>query len=228
MSSPDSPNNGDDIRTADARVVEVVQQGGRDSTEFRYLHEALREATLGSLLQMGPWLVLREARARGLRIPYPTPASYEEEFPTLCFLAVKTSVEGFMERQVMQGGWSPDGGASLRTFCKTKAIYGFVDQYRRYHREEISSARETVLDPDQHGDDPDRGDGPLVQRVENPEQTVIDRDLIRRALAGKDERLITILDLTAKGLTQKKIADRLGMTPAAVNSLLRRFRNGLA
>lgn len=228
-SPSEEPNGSDDgdrpnfdaERLADARLVELVRLAGRDSPEFRYLSEILRESGMGALCRMGPWRILSELRRRGIRVPMPVPSSFVEELPTLRFLAVNTVLDGFMARQVLEGGWIPQGGASLRTYFTNKALFGFADQYRRYHREEASSA--VPFDLGERDDD--YQEGVLVRRVDDTESTVINRDLLRRLLADESEHVAQIVRLTSQGYTQKEIAERQGMTEAAVNSALRRFRD---
>ncbi|MGH3616166.1 MAG: RNA polymerase sigma factor [Pseudonocardia sp.] len=205
---------------ADALLVARARCAGPGGVEYRYLRDALQEYGLGVLTGMGQRRILTEMERRGVWVPRPAPRDFAEELPTLRFEAVTAALDSFMTRQVMEGRWNPHGGAALRTFFTTKAIFCFADQYRRYYREETS--RESLYDDMR--DAPDRSQ---PRREADPETTAVNRDLISRTLTDASDTIAWIVVLSAQGYTQKEIATELGMTEAAVNSALRRFRDRL-
>jgi DNA-directed RNA polymerase specialized sigma24 family protein len=59
---------------------------------------------------------------------------------------------------------------------------------------------------------------------EDPASVAINRDLVSELLANTSPDVVQMLLLTAHGYSQLEIAARLGTTPEAVSSALRRFR----
>ena len=225
---PPEPDREEDeamnTRMHDAKAVARVREAGPESVEYRLLREALIEVALGMLTMMGPHRILREMRKRGMFVPVPAPVSFAEELPTLRYEAIRAVVENFMKVQVLDGGWDPNGKASLRTFFTNKVIYRIATEYRRYYREEIS--RELVYGTVSDGDDDLAGAvielpaGP----ASDPEATAINRAHIRDILPDASSEVVEIVRLAWLGYTQREIARRMNITEAKVNSALRRLR----
>lgn len=211
---------------SDARLVELVRGAGVESAEYRYLRAALTETGLGVLTRFGPRRVLHELSRRGLWVP-PPPASFHEELSTLRYLAVYSSIDPFMESQVLGGSWDPRGGASLRTFFVNKVLYSFADHYRRYVREEGTQPALT-LDVESEVLEELLGSASYSRHQSpDPETVAVLHDQIRRLLEYEPVTIRVMLLHLAEGHTQREIAEELGMSEAAVNSGIRRFRSRL-
>jgi hypothetical protein len=228
---PQQPREGparSDVRSyavagADAAMVELVRRGGPGSVEYRYLRDALVEAALGALSSMGPRRILRELRLRGLFVPNPPPTSFDEELPVLRYGAVRAVIDTFMDRQIMAGGWEPNGKVLLSTFFVDKVIYRFATDYRRYCREE--SLRGS-FDTPVSGSDVLEADITSLssERAADPEATIVDRVAIRDLLPAVSAEVAEIVMLTAQGHTQREIARMMNTTEAKVSAALRRLR----
>ena len=144
-------------------------------------------------------------------------------------LAVDTiirAVKDFRRNALERRKWSPDGGASLRTYFIGTCALNFPRAYQRWSKDRgtrldslaaryaicLESVADQVatLDPD-------------------PAVSAADRDVLRRIVAVAQPTTKLILALLMQDLTQQQVADELGLTAISVErrmaSLRRRARN---
>lgn len=113
------------------------------------------------------------------------------------------------------------GGAALSTW-----VYAVARSYciKRRRRSKFAPARDPTLAPDQL-------DALADPRARGPEERLSDRELahgLERALAGLDpiDRAV-VLSAAGEGLRAAEVAERLGLSVAAVKSRLHRARQAL-
>lgn len=208
----------------DALVVERVRQAGEGSSEYIELSTNLLEMGVGTLTNLRKHnLLFPSLQQRQIKVPRP-PESWPKDAAGVIYLSVRRTVPNFMRRQVLDGGWDPAQGTTLKTFFVTASLYGFATEYRKYYREETGGHHlehcvdDVALLVD---DDQEYGPGP----PEDPASTAVDRDSLRHLLPpGTDPDLLIILVRRSQHFTQKEIADELGISEEAVSSRIRRFR----
>src|SRR5690348_5321954 len=100
----------------DAELVRLARSGGPDSFASRTLANALQEAAVGYLIKLdNQGALFAELHRKGLLLPAPPPG-WPQESRSVIHLSVARALVGFMDKQVLKGGWDPRGGASLRTY----------------------------------------------------------------------------------------------------------------
>ena len=178
----------------------------------------MREAAIGHLVTRNKqYKLFADLRQMGLTLPAPPPG-WPEDSRSVIHESVVRALGRFMQKQVMEGGWDPSRGASLRTYFLIACRYSFAHVYRRYYR--LESPKERPI-----GDISQSLDQYQAPRVADPEETAVQRDTIARALPPTlDGRLRYMIHATAEGKSQAEIAEYLGMTPEAVSSMMRRYR----
>jgi biotin operon repressor len=208
----------------DVLIVKRVQQTGEGGREYVELSTALFEVGVGTLTNLRKNnLLFSILRQRRIVVPGP-PESWSKDAPRVIYLSVRGTVPDFMRRQVLDGGWEPAKGTTLKTFFVTACLYGFAREYRIYYREERGGHHlEYCVDDVTMLTDCDQKYGP--EPPEDPESIAVDRDTLRNLLPpDTDPDLLTILVRSSQQFTQKEIADELGISEEAVSSRIRRFR----
>jgi hypothetical protein len=223
--SPQQDHEQLQLIATDALLVKRVRQAGEGSREYVELSTVLFEAGVGTLTNLRKKdLLFPILRQRRIAVPRP-PESWWEDAPRVIYLSVRGTVPNFMRQQVLDGGWDPSKGTTLKTFFVTACLYGFAREYRIYYREERGGHHlEYCVDDvtplaDYHQK---CGPGP----PEDPESTAVDRDTLRNLLPpDTDFNLLTILVRVSQHYAQKEIADELGVSEEAVSSKIRRFHH---
>lgn len=208
----------------DALIVRRVRQAGQASREYIELSTTLLEVGVGALTNLRKNnLLFPTLRQRRIVVPRP-PESWPKDAPRVIYLSVQGTVPSFMRRQIIEGGWDPTKGATLKTFFVTASLYGFVREYRIYYQEEtgghhLEYSVDNVALLINH--DQQYGPGP----PEDPESTAVHRDTLRNVLPpDTDPDLLTILVRRSQHFTQKEIVDELGVSEEAISSRIGRFR----
>jgi hypothetical protein len=222
-----SPQQDDERRRlidTDALIVERVRQAGKGSLEYIELSTTLLEVGVGTLTNLRKNNLLFPALRRHRIAVARPPESWPKDAARVIYLSVCGTVPNFMRRQVLEGGWDPTQGATLKTYFVTASLYGFAGEYRIYCREEVDGHHleycvdDVVLLADR---EQKYGSG----LPEDPESMAVDRDTLRRLLRpDTDPDLLTILVRTSQHFTQQEIANELGIGEEAVSSRIRRFR----
>ena len=166
---------------------------------------------------MSAWLKNRviatkcHEKGRGVELPYDWTVEDRED---LVQTAVDRGLEVF-RRALMNERWTPQRGASLKTYFLGGCILAFPNalrewsnQRRRYHNAVAASAREPMHWP------PDADPYDVIDAV----------DALRSLTRDEKERARAIRSLLFNGYTPTDIAAMLGMTPGAVNAALFRIR----
>lgn len=217
----------------DARRVEVLRALGPNSRRYVEFGLVLRDFAMGTLV--GQWRnrqLLREVKkATSISLGLP-PSNWDFSYVrSIIAAAVSQSVEPFLDSAVLQGGWTPNGGATVSTFFTNYCYYRFADEYRREYRSERRSVRtlrgpaaEPVLDL---GLDASRY--LMLPPDRDPEHVALDRAEIRQLLCmATHSRIPEIVFLVAEGCTAKEVGCRLNMSENAVNKALGKFRADVA
>ncbi|MFP3985989.1 hypothetical protein U9R90_00425 [Streptomyces sp. E11-3] len=124
----------------------------------------------------------------------------------------------FQKHALVEGGWRPDGGASLKVYFIGAVIGEFGGVFDRWASER---ARRPPCAPDGQEE---LGSLPAPSS-DTPESQVIGHDAVQRLLAQvKDDATRTALFLSMRGYTMQEIGEHLQMSAAAVSMRLSRLR----
>jgi DNA-directed RNA polymerase specialized sigma24 family protein len=130
--------------------------------------------------------------------------------------AVQAAVVTFVDEYLPAGRWDPHKGAGMRTYFTVTCLLAFRDRAkkwaRKYRKELLHSGH---LATDSH----------LAGRGLPPDEQAIYRFTIQRILATASLEARAICGLIYEHqISQKEIADHLGMTSRAVEGHMRRLR----
>ena len=134
---------------------------------------------------------------------------------------VAEALRTFKRKGLEQGGWRPEGGASLKTYFTGALFRQFANIWKKRLRAREASTGSSLETLPSDTESPDPG----------PAATAVQRDKIRRGLAGiKNDRTRIALVLTEDGYEQEEIAEILGpdVTSRGVEGYLRRHRRHVA
>lgn len=179
-------------------------------------------AGYGHQLMMA-WLasghIFTRCRQAGLRLlSLPIPCSDRED---LAQETVADALRTFKRKGLEQGGWRPEGGASLKAYFTGALLRQFANTWKKRLRALTASSALSLDTLPADPESPDPG----------PADTAVQRDEIRRGLVNvENDRTRIALVLTEDGFEQEEIAEILGpgVTPRAVEGLLRRHRRRAA
>jgi DNA-directed RNA polymerase specialized sigma24 family protein len=174
---------------------------------------------------MTAWLATGHIFARcheaGLRLlSLPIHANDRED---LAQETVAGALCAFKRQALEEGGWRPEGGASLKAYFTRTLLFQFANIWKKRLRAggapgslPPESARELLPE--------------LPSPAPGPDDIAMQRDEIRRGLAAIERRARIAVVLSAEGYEQEEIAEVLGpdVSARAVEGLLRRHRSRVA
>jgi DNA-directed RNA polymerase specialized sigma24 family protein len=172
---------------------------------------------------MTAWLasgyIFARCREAGLGVPpLSIPLSDRED---LAQETVVGALRSFRRKGLVQGGWRPERGASMKAYFTGALLQQFANIWKKRLR---ARTADSALSLDALSADPESPDP-------GPADIAMQRDEIRRELVKiENERTRIALVLTQDGYEQEEIAEILGpgITPRAVEGLLRRHRRHVA
>jgi sigma-70-like protein len=150
--------------------------------------------------------------------PGPYPRGKQQD---LVSEAANVALKSLLENAILAGEWSPEK-SSLCTYY----VNGTVIAYAKLHNAWVRQARVEVTTeaPNHYGEFSASRSRPSS----NPEQVVIFRDLIRRALSLGGPKAREILWLRSLGYSTSEIAERMNLTSSAIGNRIYRLRQRAA
>ncbi len=203
---------------ADAELRDLLAGEGFSGAAYAVFEEEL--ARYGLQVMRG-WLregyIFAQCRKAGVRLERrPIPHGDHED---LAQDVVAGALPAFQQKALREGGWRPDGGASLKTYFAGSLCFQFANVWRRRLRDK---------DPAAVPDQPlDALQAEVATPDPGPAETFLRRDEIRQGLASiPDKRTRLAVVLAEDGYQHDEIAELLGpdVSPRAVEGLLRRHR----
>lgn len=159
-------------------------------------------------------LMFRRCAEKGRPVGTP-PADWTDDDQTqLAIDTVTLALENFRRSALIEGGWSPDGKASLKTYFIGCCVLAFPNAFRSWEREREPWQRRFESIDDVLETAPTSGPG--------PEEQVVDRLELHEALSSLDSKTAVALALSAEGYSQTEIAEVLQVTTRAVEGLIYR------
>jgi DNA-directed RNA polymerase specialized sigma24 family protein len=204
---------------ADAQLVRTLAAGGFAGPEYTAFQEDVADygiATMKAMLKSG--LIFIKCAQRGLKLPRwrMTPEDHEE----LAVDTVGRALPVFRRKALVEGGWKPERGASLKTYFVNLLPYQFANAYRAWRGDQEGDAvRYEDISELAPASDP------------GPEQVVLQQQEILDGLAAVESaKTRAALVLSEDGYDQEEIAEIIGdgATRRTVEGLLRRHREKIA
>lgn len=168
------------------------------------------------------WMRNRSIAAECARRSWPIgelPMSWTDDDHTdLATDAVVAGIELFRRKALVEGGWTFEGGAGLKTFFVGAAVLSFPTVYRRWcrQREEQSQLRWFGNTLEMEG---------LLAYKDDPGEVLALQHAIRDGLAElRSEQTRKVVVLDAQGYSYAEIAELLATTTGAVAQTLYRHR----
>ena len=135
----------------------------------------------------------------------------------LANMTVAVALPKFRQRALIDGGWRPDGGASLSTYFTGACLAVFPNEFRRWRVQVEKWRRQDGRDPALLM--------PEANSVSDPAVVATGNIYVLDHLRNIDPRARKILVLTLKQYTQEEIAELFGEPSArAVEGVLYRWR----
>nr|WP_237693872.1 sigma-70 region 4 domain-containing protein [Streptomyces sp. SID2888] len=217
---------------ADQRLVDVLRSDGFQGA--RYDKAAARWWSYGWRI-MVKWTRNGEVFHRSRQVGRPVPADMittawnQDDRYQVATDSVIGGMELFRERGLIQGKWTPQGGASLTTYFVGASIRSFRPAYMTWFRSRQMGQAELDTSPGSTSPG-SRATGELQrdipdQRATDPYYAAATYDELARVLPHiTDPQVREGLGWRALGYTQAEAAERIGLTEKALERRLSRAR----
>jgi DNA-directed RNA polymerase specialized sigma24 family protein len=134
------------------------------------------------------------------------------------------ALQFFRKHVLLAGVWSPEGGASLRTFYVGACLFAFPNVFQRWAGER---RRSSPTLPEQRSDEPEQTTwSPTGGNLQlDPAVTVTSALTVANELKAMPSRTRAVAErIVLDGAPYAEIAAELGITERAVEGLLYRYR----
>ncbi|MFD3580691.1 hypothetical protein [Streptomyces sp. NPDC058644] len=214
-----------DLRARDAEIVEILR--ARNFEGPLYLKVAGQLMEYAWPIMLG-WTASGEIFRQARQALCPVPAhlilphwTQDDRYEVVAD-SVLNGLDAFRNNALVGGRWSPDKGASLKTYYVRACIFAFRKVYEAWSLERAEAARTvrtgTGLEDDPAAAIPD-------QRAADPCYTAVIHDEIDRILPLlNDRQLRAAVAWRGAGCTQEEAADLTGMSVKAFEGRLARVR----
>ena len=211
-------------RDADQRIVDILRRDGFEGP--RYQKAAAGWWSYG-WRTMVKWTGTGEVFARSREAGRPVPTHMitstwtKDDRHQVATDSVIAGMEIFRDRGLVQGKWSPQGGASLTTYAVGAVLRAFRPAYIAWFRAQQTGQAELDASPDL--DEPQR-DIP-DQRAIDPYYSAATHDELSQILPHiADPQVREALGWRSLGYTQAEAAQRVGLTEKALERRTSRIR----
>lgn len=206
----------------DRSIVDELRRAGFAGKNYTYFETELAKY---GIAVMTAWIrthqVFTKARARGvggLPMPIDDALHDHDTASSLAGETVATALVNFREYVLIPGRWTPEKGASIRTYFIGQCLLRFANIYRAWFKSSYYPdgwGHQVELEIDEHG-------SPYEHVETATEQKVAVDALLARV---KNPQVREALVLRGAGHTTEGIAKMLGTTKKAVEMMIRNERN---
>jgi RNA polymerase sigma-70 factor (ECF subfamily) len=209
-----------DELAADAQVIEYYRNlhfRGREWEEFLSGMHSFGIARINALLASGA--IFAKASKLTKRNIYQDQHRIQDcDRAELVSDSVHAALLSFIAKGIVRGGWSPHGGASLRTYFANACVLSFTDVYKSWRKAQLTNLPEVAFEH------LDQVEARVVAATYRDETGL---DLLNDALDRMSKEEIDIFTRIVQGYTQEEIALKLGRTERAVEGRIYRVRQKL-
>ncbi len=180
-----------------------------------------------SWIRRGLIYKLTKDRGRGVACPDDVREHLIRDVVDRQELALETVAQAlrlFVRNALIEGTWSPEGGASLTTYFVGACLAVFPNAFRRWHTEHQYWQRIDRCGLGQPFEDPSRNR--LDQRFDHdPAETVVSTQTFLRELKAMPDRIqYAVAAVVLRGASYAEVAKELNTTEEAIKQLLYRYR----
>lgn len=209
----------DGRRDADAELYRRFSAGELTAAEHDHFFTELAKSAYGPLMGMLATGRVFDLCARQNRPVGPPPYDWSPDDRTeLVLETVAKALQRFAIQPSSGRGWTPRGGASIRTYFMGTCIQTFPGVYRRWQREHRSWRRAEVSDDVAES---------VTSPGNDPQDIVVTRMTLDAELKGLDPLTAKVLTMSSLGYSHSDIARTLNTEPRAVEGVLYRHRHRL-
>jgi DNA-directed RNA polymerase specialized sigma24 family protein len=202
---------------ADQRLVDILRADGFEGPRYEKAAAGWWSYGWRTMVKWtGTGEVFRRSRLAGRPVAADmiTTAWSQDDRHQVATESVIGGMELFRERGLIQGGWNPQGGASLTTYVVGAAVRAFRPAYIAWFRGRQMGQAE--LDTGPGTDDEPQRDIP-DQRATDPYYSAAIHDELARILPHiTDPQVREALGWRAMGYSQAEAAERVGLTEKAL------------
>jgi hypothetical protein len=217
-------------RQREGEVVEELRAQGFTGPKYEILKT---ELVLYVMPVLRCWIrlgrIYRECRAAGrpIKVADHERAHLAKDFDERLSLAGLVAAKGLVllhDRAFLGGQWTPEGGASLRTFYVGACVLAFPGVFRAWQRQEERRRRDEPVD------DVRENDRPLFHRMAaDPAEAIANEQFLIGKVDQLPERIRPIAArLLVTDETLKDIGNAVGLNDRQVEGRLKRFRESTA
>ncbi|MEU4172968.1 hypothetical protein AB0F46_39625 [Streptomyces sp. NPDC026665] len=212
-----------DRRLADGKIVTMLRQDGFQGTLYdRFVEELVRYgiSVLRGWMHSGYIFDLVAQRGFGLS-PHEldledlaTDSDLREELATM---TIARALPRFRQQALIDGGWSPEGGASITTYFMGACAYDFPNEFRRHRASEARHHRALRREKDLYS--------PPVSTLSVAQEVLGNLGVLDELQEINDPRVQAVVALTLDGYSQDEIRELVDITTVrAVEGLMYRWR----
>ncbi|CAL9331309.1 hypothetical protein SUDANB15_00073 [Streptomyces sp. enrichment culture] len=212
---------------ADQRLIEILRRDGFKGPRYEKAAAGWWSYGWRTMVKWtGTGEIFRRSRLAGRPVPadeITTTWSQDDRHQVATDSVIK-GMELFRDRGLVQGKWSPQGGASLTTYFVGATIRAFRPTYMAWFRSQQTGQAELNTSPGYGNNDEPQREIP-DQRVTDPYYAAATHDELSRILPHiTDPQLREALGWRAMGYTQAEAAQRVGLTDKALERRTSRAR----
>ena len=202
-------------RQADVEIRnELARAGFRGPVWDRYAWELARYgyAVMMAWLQSGE--IFSQCKVKGCSLGPPPLEWTVDDRAGLASETVALAVNSFKQQALIEGRWTPDGGATLKTYFIGGCVFAFPNLYRKWLTDRAALQQLISIERDIE----DRSDLPR-----DPSEMAVTRLHIQEGFNSiPDDRTKSAVLLQGMGYTYVEIGEILQITSRAVDGLIRR------
>lgn len=203
-------------RQADLEIHHELARAGCCGPSWdRYAEELARYgyAVMLAWLQSGE--MFSQCKAKGCGLGPPPPEWTVDDRTGLANETVALAVNSFKQK-LIEGRWTPDGGATLRTYFIGGCVFEFPNLYRKWLTDRAALQRQQPMNIERDTDD-------RSNPSQDPCEIAINKLRADEAFNSiPDDRTKSVVLLQAIGYTYAEIGEILQITSRAVDGIIRR------
>jgi hypothetical protein len=202
-------------RQADVEIRhELARAGFRGPGWDRYARELARYGYAVMMAWLTSGEMFSQCKAKGCNLGPPPLEWTVDDRAGLASETVALAVNSFKQQALIEGRWTPNGGATLRTYFIGGCVFAFPNLYRKWLADRAALQQLMSIERDTD----DRSNPP-----QDPGEMAVTRLHIQEGFNSiPDDRTKSAVLLQAMGYTYDEIGEILQITPRAVDGLIRR------
>ncbi|WP_230570493.1 hypothetical protein [Saccharothrix luteola] len=210
----------DDRHRTDVKIRDALVAERCEGPEWQRFTRVLGEYGFASMMGwLRSGMIFTLCREKGCPVGAAPPRWEHDDLVGLAGDTVVKAIGDFRRKALLDGGWDPAGGASLKTYFATTCVFAFPNVYRKWSKERSHRAAEEfrLSGADELAN--------VASPAPDPGDVVVTGLEIKRGLAGiPSEYTRSALVLSEAGYAVGEIAELLHTTHGVIKGTLERHR----